>query len=120
MYTVLKKEKIKDYELVKLAPLGSSEKKFSRTLFNGLTGNMVNGSVTLKNLERKLKHTDTSFVRTAMGEVEEGLKVNNEGTNLLQRLLIIIISLAAILSGCAITEPTGIYSLVVALLLLFL
>ena len=106
---VLKKEKIKDYELVKLAPLGSSEKKFSRTLFNGLTANMVKSSVTLKNLERKLRNTDTSFVRTAMGEVEEGLKVNNEGTNILQRLLIIIISLAAILSGCAITEPDGIY-----------
>ena len=104
-----KREKIRDYQLIKTGAPDSAEKKFSKTLFSGLTLQMTNNAVTMKKLESHLKHADESFIEKAKTQVGEGLTITNEGENLGLRLLLILIAVSAILAGCFITEPDGLF-----------
>ena len=104
-----KREKIKDYELVKTGEIDSSEKKFSKTLFNGIVRQMNEDGVTLKQLSSHLRYASESFIDKAKRQVSEGLKVTNEGKNTGLRILLILISIGAILTGGLITEPDGIF-----------
>ncbi len=104
-----KREKIKDYELVRTGEPDPSEKKFSKTLFNGLAKTMTDDSITLKGLSSKLRYMDESFITSAKQQVDEGLKVSNEGKNGGLRLVVVLIAVLAIFACSAITEPDGIF-----------